>query len=241
VLPSVATFPSNRLLVIPGLGALTAAVLVVRHLWTHRGWRPAGLVSGLSAVLLVLLHGVLAVPTWAGLAWMLKTGVARAEQNHQAVVSELDPAGAPNRHVVTLMSDPLSSLTVAANYALKTQRFPKSWRLLSMAQGDHVFTRSGPATLDMELASPDKRLLESEPERFLRAPPLPMPRSETLSGMRIDVVASDDRGIQRLRFTFEVPLDDPSLVFLHWENNVLRPLRIPPPGTRWTEHPPSAF
>ncbi|MGA9522539.1 MAG: hypothetical protein WBV82_13815 [Myxococcaceae bacterium] len=84
------------------------------------------------------------------------------------------------------------------------------------------------ATLEMQLAAPDKRLLASEGELFLRAPPMPMPARESLPGMMIEVAERDDA----------VPLEDPSIVFLHWNEGELERLVPPAVGAQWTEKEP---
>ena len=97
---------------------------------------------------------------------------------------------------------------------------------------------TGDATLEMALAAADKRLLASEGERFLRAPPMPMSEREALPGMTVEVAERDEAGIKRLRFTFDVPLEDPSLVLLHWKDGVLDRLAPPAVGSTWTERQP---
>lgn len=53
-----------------------------------------------------------------------------------------------------------------------------------------------------------------------------------LEGMQVTVLAADAQGPTRLGFEFDVPLEDPSLAFLHWREGVLCRLTPPPEGTR---------
>lgn len=238
VLPVISAFPSNRLLVVPGLGALVAVVIVLRHGWRSRSLRPLGVLGMAGATVLVLLHAVLALPTWGGMAFLLHSGEEKGDRIQARLMSQLDKERLPQTRLVTLYSDPLGFMNTAARLWLETGASPKAWWLLSMAPGDHVFRRTGEATLEMELAAADQRLLGSEGELFLRAPPMPMPERETLPGMTIEVAERDPAGIKRLRFTFDVPLEEPSLVLLHWREGVLERLAPPAAGTTWTEQPP---
>jgi hypothetical protein len=95
-----------------------------------------------------------------------------------------------------------------------------------------AFTRTGPASLELSLT--DTRFLAGVLERNFRGAGFPMAPGATvqLDGMRVTLLETDEQGPKRLGFTFDVPLEDPSLVLLHWKNNALRPLAPPPEGTR---------
>jgi hypothetical protein len=56
--------------------------------------------------------------------------------------------------------------------------------------------------------------------------------------MRVEVPERDHAGIKRLRFEFDVPLEDPSLIPFHFEDRELKWLTPPAVGTRWTEKEP---
>ncbi len=238
VLPVTATFPSGRLLVVPSLGAAVAVVVAIQHAWRARGRSFGGVAAAAAAAVLVFLHVVLALPQWAFTGALMHFAGQKSDRMSRSVLAALGPARLPELRLITLWSDPLSALNAGARLALETGSAPKSWWLVSMAAGDHVFTRSGPAALEVELAAEDKRLLASEAERFLRAPPMPMPQSQSLPGMRVEVTEQDAMGIKRLRFTFDAPLEDPSLLFLHWNGRELERLTPPSVGTRWVEKEP---
>jgi hypothetical protein len=60
--------------------------------------------------------------------------------------------------------------------------------------------------------------------------------------MRVEVAERDKAGIKRLRFDFDVPLEDPSLILFHFEDRDLKRLTPPLVGTRWIEkEPPILF
>ncbi|QRK13265.1 hypothetical protein JQX13_26485 [Archangium violaceum] len=42
----------------------------------------------------------------------------------------------------------------------------------------------------------------------------------SLEGMKVTVLAADAQGPTRLGFDFDAPLEEPSLVFLHWREGV---------------------
>ena len=51
-----------------------------------------------------------------------------------------------------------------------------------------------------------------------------------LGDLRITVLATEGRWPSRLRFDFDRPLEDPSMVFLSGRSGALRRLELPPPG-----------
>jgi hypothetical protein len=238
VLPVSSTFPSGRLLIAASLGSSVVVAAMIQGAWRARGWRLKGITAAAGAGLLVLLHVVLALPQWAFSGALMHLVGKKSDRMNSAVLASIDPASLPRTRMVTLWSDPLSALNAAARLSLETSVDPRAWWLLSIAPGDHAFTRTGPSTLEMELVAPERRLLGSEPEQFLRAPPLPMPREETFPGMRVEVAEEDPAGIKRLRFTFDAPLEDASLVFFHWSERELTRLVPPAIGTRWIEKEP---
>jgi hypothetical protein len=45
--------------------------------------------------------------------------------------------------------------------------------------------------------------------------------------VKVKVLEVDALGARRLAYTFDVPLEDSSLVFMHWRDGALHRLRIP--------------
>jgi hypothetical protein len=239
VLPVTSIFPSSRLLVLPSLGSAAVLAIVLQHLWRERGLNAKRFALSSFGALLVLFHGVLAPASWLGFTFLLKAGEARADRIQTALHEELDPATVPLQRVVTLWSDPFGFMTTGAQWRLRTGVDPRAWWVLSTAPGDQVFTRTGPGTLELELAQ--GRLLQSDTETGFRPPTRALGLGDRITlgtGLSVDIIAADAQGIQRVRFTFDAPLEDPSLVLLEWREGVLRRLTPPAIGTRWTLTPP---
>jgi hypothetical protein len=81
-----------------------------------------------------------------------------------------------------------------------------------------TITRIDERTVDIEYK---QGLLRTLPGHLLRGRSHPMHVSQRieLSGMSVEVLAlADDYQPSRARFTFAVPLDDPSLLWLRWED-----------------------
>ncbi len=238
VLPVSSTFPSGRLLVAASLGASVTVAVVIQGAWRARGRRLRGVAAAASAAVLVFLNVVLALPQWGFMGALMHFAGQRSDRMNSSVLANVDLGKLPHTRLVTLWSDPLSAANAAARLSLETSASPSAWWLLSMAPGDHAFTRTGPSTIEMELVAVDRRLLASEAEQFLRAPPMPMPTKESLPGMQVEVAEQDAAGIKRLRFTFDAPLEDASLVFFHWQERQLTRLVPPAVGTRWIQKEP---
>jgi hypothetical protein len=229
LLPQAAVFPSNRLLLLPSLGSAVAVAVVLVHVrreWA-RGWRPKRLVAG--AGVLALVHLVLPPLLWPAMVWGLNVMGERMEQSLQVTERELDRARLPEQRVVTLaMPEPIHGMYAPIVLVARGMPKPRAWWGLTFSPEPHVFTRTGPASF--ELALTRGRFLTSEFEHIFRGPthPLPQGAKVSLKGMEVTVLEADAGGPKRVGFVFDTPLEDPSLVLLHWRDGALR--RFTPPA-----------
>lgn len=230
LVPVTSTAPSNRLLLAGSVGGAACVAIVLRHAWRRRGafWVPAGVLG--------LFHVVVAAVVWVGLTFAFSLNHARAERIQAALATDLDQTRVGSQRLVTLWMDPFTMMATPARWIFGGAPAPQAWWTLSLAPGEHLYTRTGPATLELELAQ--GRLLANEIEYFCRPPGSPPLDTVALDGMRVEVAERDAEGIRRVRFTFDRPLEDPSLVLLDWKDGVLR--AVPPPtiGARWSVTPP---
>ncbi len=233
LLPGAAVFPSNRLLLVPGLGSAVAVAVVLVHArreWV-RGWRPKGLMAG--AAVLTLVHLVLPPLLWPAFLFGLNTLNARGDAMLQVTRRELDEARLPGQRVVTLaVPEPLSAMYAPIILAAQGMPKPRAWWTLTLSPEPHVFTRTGPAAF--ELALTQGRFLTSEFEHLFRGPthPLPQGAKVDLGGLRVTVLEADAGGPTRVGFELDTPLEDPSLVLLHWRDGALRRFTAPSEGAR---------
>jgi hypothetical protein len=235
LLPVVATFPSNRLLLVPSLGGSVAVALVLVSAWRSRprGWRPRGLAAG--AGVLALMHLVVAPLLWPAMTLAIRQLGAQVEPMLQPLHQQLDWKRLPGQRVVVLpMPNPTVGLYVPILMALRGMPKPLSWWQLSLSPEPHALTRTGPASLELSLTR--GHFLTSEFEGVFRGTNHPLPRGARvkLKGMTVTVLDADAEGPTRLGFEFDTPLDDPSFVFLGWKDDALQPVTPPPVGGRLT-------
>lgn len=233
LLPVAATFPSNRLLLLPGLGGSVAVAVVLVTAWRSRarGWRPRG-VAAVAAVL-ALMHLVLAPLLWPLMTVAFQQGSAQMEPSLLLLERELDYTRLPQQRLVVLPA-PVPMLSMYLPMMMVTRGMPKpgAWWTLSISPEPHELTRSGPDSL--ELALTRNEFLTSEFESVFRGPSHPLRKGNQvkLQGMTVTVLEDNGKGPTRLGFTFDTPLEDPSLVFIRWQDGALRPFTPPPVGER---------
>ncbi|WNG36218.1 hypothetical protein F0U61_23010 [Archangium violaceum] len=233
LLPVAATFPSNRLLLVPGLGGLVAVAVVLVAAWRSRarGWRPRGLAVG--AAVLALMHLVLAPLLWPLMTLAFRQAWIQTEPTLLTLERELDYQRLPQQRLIVFpMATPLMSMYLPTIMATRGMPRPLAWWQTSMSPEPHVFTRTGPDSFELTLTR--NQFLTSEFEGVFRGPshPLRQGAQVKLKGMTVTVLDANEKGPTRIGFTFDRPLEDPSFVFLRWKDNAMRPFTPPPVGER---------
>ncbi len=233
LLPVASTMPMGRLLLVPGLGASVLLAVVLLQAWRSRkqGWRPRGLV--VAGGVLALLHLVLAPVSWPAMSMLIRQLGTSTEEMALKAQAELDLQRLPQQRVVLLDAKDMGvALYTPVMWALRDQPLPRAWWPLSLAPVSPILTRTGPASLELEL--PQGRFLASDIEQSLRGPEhkLGVGARVELEGMRVTVLAADAEGPTRVGFEFDAPLEAPSLVFLQSRSDGLRRFTPPPVGTR---------
>jgi hypothetical protein len=234
LLPVASTFPAGRLLLVPSLGASAVLAVILLGTWrslpTQRGWSK---LAHRGALGLMLGLQVLALSLWVLYPLVLRTTSQATLANINRM--ELDDAQVPRQRVVTLVvSDPVIGLYPPIIRAAHGHAPPKSWLPLSLAPYDHVLHRTGASTL--ELSVTEGHFLSTEMEQLFRGPAFAMRVGQQVqvAGCRITVLEMDGPWPTRVRFEFDVPLDDPDLVLLTLREGTLKRLRPPPVGERVT-------
>jgi hypothetical protein len=224
LLPVLATFPANRLLVFPSLGALALISLAILRL-------PAspGRFGRATAIVLVILHAVLPWPTWWVMPHLFDELSLRAAT--AAAEMEVDDGKLPEQRVL-LLAAPDASVGI---YAPILHRHlggatPRAWWTLSMAPHAARVTRTSASSLELEVV--DGRLLESLWEALFRAEDRPLAVGEvvTLEGARVEVLAVDGPYPTRIAFRSDTPLENEGLVLLRWDGQKLRRIAAPALG-----------
>lgn len=232
-LPVVASFPSSRLLLatLLGFAPLLAAFVLASFSAIGERWRSKPVKTALSLAA-------------AGLAGSFHLGVS-AWQSHVEVMGlaggipairsavlnmRVDARKLPEQHVVVLAAlDGGSSQYIPLTRALHGRTVPLTCWTLSLTPSEHVITRDSErsfilAPLEGYTLPGSGDILRSE------ALPLHVGDSVDVGGMRVRVLALVNGQPKAIRVTFDVPLEDPSLLFVLPTGNGIRPFPLPAVG-----------
>lgn len=239
LLPVAATFPAARLLLMPSLGASALLAVLALGVWRTlpglSGWRKLTL-GGVTAAMFGLQG--LATSFWILYPYGLR---ALGEGILGAMARiEVDEATISRQRVVTLVvPDPAIGLYPPIVRAVHGRPPARSWLPLSLAPYDHVLHRTGDAAFELSL--PDGRFLSTEMEQLFRGPAFAMPVGAQVSvkGCRATILEVEEAWPKRIRFEFDMPIDDPDLVLLTQQDGTLKRLSPPPVGgtvtLRWEQ------
>lgn len=224
LVPPSAVFPSDRSLLMSGLGgALVIGRIVEWTLESRRSLDRRLVTWGLFA-----LHVVFASTLVPARIKLLDSTVGVGTRRAAEAFPPVDEA---QTVVVLGAPDPLvlSYITSIRDKAGKPQ--PERYRLLSIAwHGKHVVRRVAPRAIEMTLSD---GFLQDPIGQMFRAPSAKFrPGDEVaLEGMRarVDEITMDGRPL-RVTFTFDEPLEDPRYVVLTWKEKAFARVTLPPVG-----------
>jgi hypothetical protein len=231
-LPVCATLPADRLLLFPGIGAMgLVAMLLAAALgrsrdacWSARWRRPMKGIAGVLAV----IHLVLAP---------ISLPVRSMPLGAKSLAGDLWPEAPLDKSVeqqtLVLVNPPMAFFTMASplTWASEGQPMPKRIRTLTSSRFQNVsVSRPGTDTL---VVRPDVGFLAGMLDGLFRGENRPFTKGERieLAGMTARVTEMNDEGRPaEVEFRFDVPLDDPSLRWLRWEDKRIVPFTPPPVG-----------
>lgn len=228
VVPICATFPSDRLLVFVGFGAMgVLAELIGRTFGDMEVVRP-------SRPLRAVVIGLMVVNL--GVAPLMLLGRARTVDALGAISEKIDrsiPAAAwiadKTLVAVTVPVDGILAYAMVRRAALGTPR-PGRFRILSTGVGRVEVERLDDRTLRVR---PERGFLSAQIETMARAPSEPMSAGEqvSVSDMAVRVIAVDAHGRPlEAEFRFSRSLEDPSFVWMRWSGRSLVPWSPPAIG-----------
>jgi hypothetical protein len=233
LLPIAATFPQDRLLFYVGLGSmgllarfLYAFVAEPALLPASRWWR---LPAAALAVLLLAIHLVLA-PIAAPLEIRFEQGV---NARMLAAIDTVPGEAALSRQDLVLVNPPDFVYTAGAIPVVKRiagQPAPRRLRVLAGAPTPMEVTRLDAQSLRVHL---DEALFNVPMTRYHRAPEVRFAVGERvdLDGFSAEIAGLNPAGDpDEIVFRFAVPLEDPSLRWLAWEDGVYVPWQPPAVG-----------
>ncbi|UCD27943.1 MAG: hypothetical protein JSV03_12690 [Planctomycetota bacterium] len=239
VIPICAVFPADRLLFFVGIGAMALLAQFLNMVFCEPAGKSSNslrhVVNRVFACIFILMHLIIA-PIILPVRAAYPAGTKDSAEDFFAHVP-LDPS-IQEQDVV--MINPL--LPIGAGYLpiireLNRQPVPRHTRALA------------PGWFSVNVHRPDKHTLIIRPEHgFIVAPlddlvrddrnPMYVGQRVELTGMTVEVTAlTDDRRPAEAAFYFDVPLEDPSLLWLQWDDGELIPFTPPSVGETITLRP----
>ena len=224
--------PGARPLVFPSIGTAFLLAVVI-----YRGGQQLG--SGgrqLALRQLALRMGrwpVVAVHlVLAPLAFTL-TIVALADLARQGreVIFKADLDHSARSHVMVLAApDAVTAFYPPLVGQVLAPQAVSVWQILSMANGDHRFTRTGAASFRLDVLGGAKTY--NPVEEMFRSPrtPVRVGDSVKLTDATVTVLTVEGLEATSLDVTVDVPLDNPTLALLMWRNGRFVRLVPPPVG-----------
>ena len=228
-------FPMDRLLMFVSLGAMgllgmfLVAVFerwyesrrVVRSFLTTRRAR-------FAAILLVVIHlvvGTVSLPIRAALP-------AGPEDFTGQLYVTLPPDEPLEGKTVVAVNAPAAGLVglMPVIRAVTDQTVPEHTRVLGPSLSAMNVTRTAPDTL---VITPATGWLDWAYDGIVRSSDFPLATGQRieLAGMTVEILAlAEDHRPAKASFTFDVPLDDPTLIWLQWREGGFVPFTPPPIG-----------
>lgn len=222
--PVLATFPLNRLLLMPSIGgsALIAAVL-------FHGWRAANdRVLRYGARLLFVTSVVVGVLGWPGAAFVLRLG--DQETTRTSLETKLSDETLGGKVFAFVAPDPAASLYVPMVRAWHHKPVARVWTTFSFAPFAHRLTRVSADTFELEVV--EGRMLETVFEQLMRstAHPVPLGMTVALEGAEVTVLGLDQGLPNKLRVHFDEPPERGGYTLVSWETGALTALKVPEVG-----------
>lgn len=228
MLPVIAAFPMGRLLLGPSIAGSVVIAVLLRHWWTARK-KGNVRIAGVACASLAFVHIVLAVIAWP-IQSAIFTGIGILG-DRIFLEAPIDDTRAANQRIFLLAGqDPFTLIYPPIARRLHGSPLPRGWHALSASPSGHTFTRTGPNTF--EFAADDGPLVVGVFADILRSPEHPMAVGDEvgLGDSRIEVLDVIDGRPSKIRVECNVPLDDPSLLFLQFQDFALKRFDVPPVG-----------
>ncbi len=232
VVPVCATFPADRLLIFVGIGAMPLLAGFLGLAFGRADWRPRTVAWRVGAVsfgvVFIIIHAIA-----APVALALRAGYPLGPKR---IVDQY--------HVHTPMDDSVERqdvIIVNAPSALHAGYLPMLRELDDRPVPRHTRTLA-PGVPSVVIRRPDARTLVIRPadgyltwifDRLFRSEqdPMALGQQVALTGMTVEVTGlTDDGRPAEATFRFAVPLEDPSLRWLHWRDGAFVPFTPPPIG-----------
>jgi hypothetical protein len=223
LLPLTATFPSTRLLLLPGVAA---ALLIGSYLDDAWPLRSAGRVRAVVASSFALRHIVLApLLLVAAIVWL---GGAFRQVRHEIVDSPWPP-DVKTREVVLLNAPHvLSAIYLPSYLVLDGRPAPRATFILSLSPYPASVTRTGLSALELRFRCGS--MLATDLEQLVRNSPIPAGTIVETRLFRVTVLEAGASGPTAVRFDARRNLDEGALL-MRWSGSRYQPVATPRVGS----------
>lgn len=223
LVPVLATFPLDRLLLVPGMAASALVAVALRAGW--RGLRGGEARVARLALLPALVHLVSPPLVCAFQRSVFANELELMDGLYARAFP--DPAALPRQHVVMICaSDMTIGLYLPAASLQQRRPIPASFDVLSAAQVDHRVTRTGERTLEIELVNGGlDRAFLTRLTMDLQHPFAPGDRVKLVGG-EIEVLEVGKEGPNKLRFELAASPDSPEMRLEAWRDGALVPVEL---------------
>jgi len=231
VVPICGTYPDPRLLIFVGLGAFGLMAELMAAALSAAPWRPATPLWRWPAVAMsvffIAVHLVLAPVGLAGRAARPFGPKGLMEDAIHAVPLR---DAVEQRDVIFVNAPIAHGAYLLTLRAMEGRPVPRHTRVLAPSGAAVRLSRPDAHTL---VVRPRGGYLSQIPDRIVRSRAHPMSLGQTvdLTGLtiRVTCLTKDGRPAE-VAFRFDVPLDDPSLLWLHWADGRFEPFTPPEVG-----------
>lgn len=260
LVPISATFPNGRLMLYAGLGGFGLIGQFMASLGERADWLPSnkmwGRLAGIFAWIFIVVHGVispLSLPIQSGTAAAIGMIVKAAA----ASVPD-DPSIATKDLIVVNIPSPFLSAYILLEKVVDGKNHPARLRTLTGFNDDLEIRRTDDRTLvirpsrglfPLDWPEADSRAIYSIPFLDLahglndfnlitraRNQPLRLGEKISLTGVTFEITSlTPDGRAAEFAVRFDRPLEDPSLMWMHWDRSgILVPFKLPEMGETMT-------
>jgi hypothetical protein len=233
VLPVVGSFLSGRLALPASLGMfalLGTAVAYAARALRGGAWFEKALALSLIVVV-VRLDGVRAAEVGRATLHLYRD-ISRS-LTVWPLSAKLDDARAARQRVVLISADDQQSAPFFSFVRYGNgHTMPKAFWMLSSARTPHELTRVDDRTLELRVLGRGEALKQTFVDSHTRAATDAIHAGDRfdVSGMQVEVLELAEGQPVRMRYRFDAPLEDPSLVFVQSAPTGLRHVTLPEPG-----------
>jgi hypothetical protein len=221
VIPICSTFPHDRLLFFVGLGGMGLVAQLIARPAEYSGRRWYGLVL----IVLIGIHMVIAPLNLPLNAWTVRMMDRIMDEDAMAIPGSPEVADQD----LIMVNPPIPFL--AGYYPVlrgaAQQPIPAHTRILAPGSEPLAIARLDLHSLHIR---PARGFISGAMDTLMRSPAYPMQLGDRveLTGMSVEITdLTDDHRPAEAVFRFDRPLDDPSLIWLHWQDGY--PVRFTPP------------